>query len=138
MTRESEHKLDSIKLIPGTDATLRDICEGGWVCHGNRTMMSVEEAWDWSIICKMNIFLFVALDSNFAEETGWVLVASAKSMNLQFGDVSLIGELGTVDSRTRTAHFTEPILHFFDFLRGSLNLSNHSSLSRVLHPAGHS
>lgn len=40
----------------------------------------------------------------------WVSVASAKAMNLKLGDVSLVGELRTVDSRTRTAHFTKPVL----------------------------
>lgn len=39
-----------------------------------------------------------------------ILITCAKAADLQFGNLLLIGELGTVNAGTRTAHFAQPHL----------------------------
>lgn len=45
----------------------------------------------------------------FSGERG-VLITGSKAVDLQFGNLLLIGELGTVDTGTRTAHSAQPRL----------------------------
>lgn len=62
-------------------------------------------------------------------------VASREPVDLHFGNVSLVGEHGSINSGTRTADALQPVLHVTDFVPRSLDLTNHSALSGVLHPA---